>query len=100
MDAEARISALEREVMMQSALNLMLGTALTWLWRDVARASPDVRAALEQRAKDMVVSDIMLKHSDPAQANFVSSEVRENLLALFARIQRGLPPHQSDQGSR
>jgi len=94
MAIEERVAQLERELMMQAAVNLMLGSALTWLWRDLARTVPEARAALEQRAKDLVVSDIMLKHRDPAQADFVSSEVREKLLALFARIQRGLPPHQ------
>lgn len=91
MSVESRLVALEKEVMLQTGLNLALLQILTITWREMLSDDmPEVRAARIERYIGIVKSaNIMVKAPrghHPVEGDFVSAHVQETMEAFFRRL--------------
>lgn len=88
---EERLASLEKEAMIQHALNLALMQLLTLIWReDLRRDTPELAQAKIQRYREIVGElDFVAQapsHAHPVEADFVSAHTKETMEKFFERL--------------
>lgn len=88
---EERLANLEREAMLQHALNLALMQILTMVWREeLGRDEPEIAKAKIERYRGIIAKmDFVARapaHAHPVQADFVSAHVKETMEQFFERL--------------